>query len=121
MTRRLEPHERKIGFWLNVEKLPNNGCWLWRGAIRAGGYGQACNGSRTCPQSRERGDRHWTRRMPEKVRGEANANATLTDRQVRMVRAFYADGLFQYEIADMYGVWQTQVSKFVRREQRSNA
>lgn len=26
-------------FWSRVEKMPNGGCWLWRGTIDKGGYG----------------------------------------------------------------------------------
>jgi hypothetical protein len=46
MTKPLPPEKRKTGFWLNVEKLsdegagPLGGCWEWRGCLSSG-YGMA--------------------------------------------------------------------------------
>lgn len=45
MTKRKQPEDLKIGFWLNINKAgptvrPKLGpCWLWMGAKTAGGYG----------------------------------------------------------------------------------
>lgn len=37
---RLSP---EAAFWIQVEKQPNDGCWLWRGALDSqGGYGAYC-------------------------------------------------------------------------------
>lgn len=39
MTARLPPEQKKIGFWLHVEKDGPKGCWLWTGR-RSNGYGR---------------------------------------------------------------------------------
>ena len=33
-------------FWAKVEKLPGDGCWFWRGAHKAHGYGHLNRGGR---------------------------------------------------------------------------
>lgn len=41
MTKKLPEDQKKIGFWLNVEKQDGDGCWLWTGHIQVNGYGLA--------------------------------------------------------------------------------
>lgn len=77
------------------------------------------------------GDKHWTRRMPEKkytkerhwttlnperiARGENHIQAKLNDEMVRTIRSWYASGRTQQSIADELGIGQMTVSKVIRR------
>jgi hypothetical protein len=49
-------------------------------------------------------------------RGEAHANAKLTARQVKTIRARYAKGCLQTKLAIVYGVSQRTISLVVRGE-----
>lgn len=62
-----------------------------------------------------RGDRHSRRLHPERVpRGEQQPFAKLTDDAVREIRRVYATGRFiQRQLAERYGVNQTQISNVV--------
>lgn len=74
------------------------------------------NGSRTHPEAYPRGDEHPMRKRPELVcRGENQPNSKLSDESVRQIRALYGQ-LNQYQLADRFGVTQTQISSVVRRE-----
>lgn len=48
------------------------------------------------------------------ARGEAKASAKLTEHQVRAIRA--AEGLLQRELAELFGVSQTQIGQIRRRK-----
>lgn len=61
------------------------------------------------------GDRHWTRRTPERLFGVANPAARLTEGQIQMIRARYAAGERQVPLAARYGVSQSLISRIVRR------
>jgi DNA-binding transcriptional regulator YiaG len=50
------------------------------------------------------------------VRGARNPHAKLTPEDVRQIRAGYASGVTQQELADMFNVQQAHVSRVVRRE-----
>lgn len=47
-------------------------------------------------------------------KGEAHANARLTNKQAEKIRALYADGMSQDKIAALYGVAQNTISLIVR-------
>lgn len=49
-------------------------------------------------------------------RGEGNCNAKLDEKSVRSIREAYEAGLYQREIAEMYGVAQSTVGNVVRRK-----
>lgn len=76
------------------------------------------NGTHTRPQSLRRGDDHWTRRMPERIKampGEAHPNARLTRQQVAEMRGRYArGGVTQALLAREYGVSFQHVHDIVR-------
>jgi len=51
------------------------------------------------------------------AKGEANGNASLTDRKVVEIRKFYASGRHtQAELAEMFGVAKITIGRIVRRE-----
>lgn len=62
------------------------------------------------------GDKHWTRRAPERLHGEGNPAAKLTADQVRQIRALYASGARQTHLAEDYGVTQAYISQIVHRK-----
>lgn len=62
------------------------------------------------------GDKHWTRRAPERLHGEGNPAAKLTADQVREIRDLYASGARQVDLAEDYGIAQPYVSQIVRRK-----
>jgi hypothetical protein len=73
------------------------------------------NGTRTHPESRQRGSAHWTRRMPDKVKGENNNRAKLTDADVKEILCLYQKGgRTQESLAHQFGVTQVHVSKLIR-------
>lgn len=76
------------------------------------------HGSRTKPERLARGDRHGSRTHPARIpRGENRHNAKLTWADVRSIRARYAaGGVFQYELAEEYGVNQALISGVVLRK-----
>jgi len=64
---------------------------------------------------RHYGDRHWTRRMPERRRhGERNAAAKLTSEQVRQIIALSRTGRSAASLAREFGVSATPVRLIVR-------
>jgi hypothetical protein len=76
------------------------------------------NGSRSKPETRPRGDDHHARLRPETLaRGENQGSAKLTAFKVVSLRSLYAaGGITQKQLALLFGVDQTTVSKIVRRE-----
>jgi|SRR6187399_337570 len=65
------------------------------------------------------GDKHFYRRHPELVqRGEQRGKAAkLKEADVIEIRRMFATGMyFQYEIAEMFGVCQTNISMIVNRK-----
>ena len=50
--------------------------------------------------------------------GEKNGRCILSDRDVDSIFDWYAKGLTQKKIADIYGVGQSQISRILRGEQR---
>jgi hypothetical protein len=84
------------------------------------------------PDQIPRGDDHWIRRMPERVargertgaythperlpRGEAHGQAKLNNDAVREIRAAYAHGATQRQLAEAYDVTQPLIGYIVRRE-----
>lgn len=72
------------------------------------------NGTKTHPEALQRGDAHWTRRMPER-----NGNRKLSDRQVATIRAFGRRKIFTpRELAEIYGVGSCHVSRIIRNAAR---
>ncbi len=66
------------------------------------------------PELRPRGNRHWTRQHPERLRrGEQNNKARLTAEQVLALRNEYARGVSQSALARKYGVRQASVWRIV--------
>lgn len=63
------------------------------------------------------GDRNATRKYPGLVKGERNGRAVLTRELVDEIRAAFARGIQQREIAAQYSIGQTQVSRICRGEQ----
>jgi len=79
-------------------------------------YG-ARNGANTCPESVARGERHWTRRLPEQIkRGNERKNTILTPDLVCEIRAKRLNGYSQQRLADEYGVDRKTIAKVVNRE-----
>jgi hypothetical protein len=72
------------------------------------------NGARLHPESQARGDRHWTRRQPERVRGKNNGRAKLTEGDVRNIRNLAASGTTNNAIARQFGVSNVLVGLIVR-------
>lgn len=74
------------------------------------------NGRHTCPESVQRGDDHWARRMPDRVpRGERNGFSKLTDDQVLAIRAEYAaDRPKMSALAAKYNVSRSLIRQVVR-------
>jgi len=56
--------------------------------------------------------RRWAKYygIPPKSQGERHHNARLSEDDVRLVRALYAEGLRQVDIAEKFGIGQTTVS-----------
>jgi hypothetical protein len=69
------------------------------------------------------GDKNGMRTHPHRTSpGEKNGYAKLTDAQVREIcRAYDANEMDQYELADKFGVWQMTISRIVRRVSRQTA
>ncbi len=81
----------------------------------------------------ETGDRHWTRRAPERLargdrhgsflkpetirRGTLNGCAKVTEGDVRYIKRMFAEGETQTTIAKQFGIGQTQVSNIVTDKQ----
>lgn len=66
--------------------------------------GRAANGPRP------RGDEHWTRIYPDRVRrGRANGKAKLTPNKVREIRTAYRNGASQTSLSREYGVKQSTI------------
>lgn len=76
------------------------------------------NGTRLHPETRERGDHHWTHRMPERVAhvsGECHRAARLTWQKVNEIRTRYAaGGATLAQLSADYGVCFQHISDIVR-------
>ena len=82
--------------------------------------GRSATGSRqksqTHPESLERGDQHWSRRMPWRHRrGEDWHNSKLTEEQVREIRHLVANGNTKASVARTFRVDPETVSSIVNR------
>lgn len=65
-----------------------------------------------------RGDRHWTKTQPERVRrGESCHASKLTDAIVLAIRADAASGMRNCDIADKYNLGRPRITRIVNREQ----
>lgn len=62
------------------------------------------------------GEKHWTRFHPERAaRGERNGSTKITEEMVFQIRSLYEKGeLAQWQIGEMFGIGQTQVSRIIR-------
>jgi hypothetical protein len=59
----------------------------------------------------------WSKGRQSRLCGEEHGQAKLTRRKVRTMRAFYAARIFkQPELADIYGISRSQVSRIIRGE-----
>ena len=61
------------------------------------------------------GEAHWARQAPERFHGSNNPAARLTEDQVRSIRARYAEGARQVDLAADFGVTQGFISQIIRR------
>lgn len=72
------------------------------------------------PATAARGQRHWSRRQPERftelLRGETNPSARLTVEIVRAIRTAYAGGESQTSIGRRLGIPQPHISRIVLRQ-----
>lgn len=69
----------------------------------------------------QRGDKHWSRRMPERLaRGEKAGPAKLTEKKVKQLRALYADGWTLSAVADKFGITKSSAHAIVRRKSWSH-
>lgn len=69
-----------------------------------------------------RGDSHWTRQMPEKVRrGELNGNAKYSDSEIARVRLLWQEGLPKARIARLTGISRSYVQFLVADKFRKEA
>ncbi len=79
------------------------------------------NGSQRYPERRPRGDGHWARIFPEKLRcgrGESHGHTTLTNEQVLEIRDIWenaCDGVSQKALSRKYKVSQGTISHIVNR------
>ena len=82
-------------------------------AVKLGLYASGeRHSSRTHPESVPKGEDHWSRRHPEKVlRGATNGNAKLTEKQVKQIRKLLSEGMLQRDIASLFGMTQTLISR----------
>ena len=60
------------------------------------------------------GDKNYTRKHPEIVRGERNPNSKLSADDVRIIREALASGVEQRPLAIAFGVGQSQISRINR-------
>jgi hypothetical protein len=76
-------------------------------------YGNS-NGMRKHPERIQRGDRHYSRRLPELVlRGTSNGRACLSEGTIRNIRRLYQQGFTQYELAKIYRVSQPTIHRLL--------
>jgi len=77
----------------------------------------ACNGSVKYPERRVRGDDHFLRKEPSRVkRGEDSPTAILTATAVQQIRRLYAaGGVRQIDLATSFGVSEMTINKALRR------
>ena len=55
--------------------------------------------------------------MTYHTQGEGNGRAIVDEADVRKIRRMYATGMYlQKELAEMFGIHQTTVSKIIRRQ-----
>lgn len=67
------------------------------------------------PETKARGESHWTHLNPEqRLYGGLNPRAKLDDEKVSEIRRRYLEGETQASLAAGFGVGQTQISKIVR-------
>lgn len=73
--------------------------------------------SKLYPNKLERGDHHWSKRMPEKTRkGSAHHKAKLNDEQVRTIRYRAESGESMSSIASSIGIHVSTVSSIVNNK-----
>lgn len=58
----------------------------------------------------------YSKKRRSQPKGEAHANAKLTDTQAGAIRKSYANGMTQTQLAAIYGVSQRTISLIVRKE-----
>lgn len=58
----------------------------------------------------------YNKKRKKQPKGEAHANAKLTNLQAKAIRNSYANGMTQMQLADIYGVSQRVISLIVRGE-----
>ena len=58
----------------------------------------------------------YKKRRKTQPKGEAHANAKLTDTQAKEIRKSYENGITQMQLAAIYGVSQRTISLIVRKE-----
>lgn len=99
---------------------------LWLGTTQANTADRDAKGrtasadrhvSQTHPEVLMRGDSHYARTQPERLaRGEAHGRTTLTEDQVKAIRAIYGTGPSYAMIARQYGVDRGTIFNIVRRK-----
>lgn len=67
-------------------------------------------------EKRPRGEQHWAYKTPERMRGENNGRAQLSEQQVRDIRNRYACGALQCELAKEYNKSQSVISAIILRK-----
>lgn len=71
--------------------------------------------TRQHPERMAHGEQHWTHRLREKVlRGEKNGNAKLTPEQVEEIKARRAQGETLTQIAKLFQIGHSHVSRIAR-------
>jgi DNA-binding transcriptional regulator YiaG len=58
----------------------------------------------------------YVKKRKTQPKGEANANAKLTNAQAKAIRGSYSNGMTQMQLAAIYGVSQRVISLIVRGE-----
>jgi len=67
------------------------------------------SGSRLHPDKLAHGNKNWTRHHPERLRGELNPSARLTETSARAIKMMLAAGEKQRVIAKLFGVSKSLV------------
>lgn len=107
----------EVRFWRYVEKgRGKDDCWLWTGTLR--GSGQPYGGIRIGGRSGRHVLAHrfsWELHNGDRLRGERNAHARLTEAAVREIRSKGAAGVRTAVLAAEYGISADCVRKVVTR------